>query len=272
MAADFNKPTVTDAYTLVPGQIRDNQAAAVTMHETDASANKPTGAKRLCDQGEVSRWASDAWNPMGSLVPTGVVMAWAHPTNTTPGGTVGDRFLWLQCAGQLISRETYSALFAVIGVTYGAGDGVTTFAVPNLVGRVIVHPDSAPIGGVGSTGGANTHTLTTAEMPAHAHGGTTGTQSANHTHGFTTSGASDGSHTHTLYSDIGGDSGTQMIRPDAWTAGTQFDITGGDHSHSGTTAGISADHAHEFTTGSAGSGGAHANLQPFLAMRYIIKT
>lgn len=62
------------------------------------------------------------------LVPTGCVQAFAG--STTPNG-------WLLCDGSAVSRETYAALFAVIGTTYGTGDGGTTFNVPNLVDKFI---------------------------------------------------------------------------------------------------------------------------------------
>ena len=62
------------------------------------------------------------------LVPTGCVQAFAG--QTTPTG-------WLLCDGSAVSRETYAALFSVIGATYGAGDGSTTFNLPNLVDKFI---------------------------------------------------------------------------------------------------------------------------------------
>jgi len=73
--------------------------------------------------------------------------------------------------GQAISRTTYAAFFAIIGTTFGAGDGSTTFNVPNLKGKVIVGYDSAQteFDTLGETGGAKTHTLTIAEMPSHTH-------------------------------------------------------------------------------------------------------
>ena len=91
---------------------------------------------------------------------------------------------WLLCYGQAISRTTYAALFAIIGTTYGSGDGSTTFNVPDLRGRVIAGQDdmggtsanrltdqSGGLDGdtLGDTGGSETHTLTAAEM-AHIHG------------------------------------------------------------------------------------------------------
>ena len=144
-------------------------------------------------------------------IPPGVMYIWSAAT--APSG-------WKLCDGSAISRTTFATLFAVIGTTYGAGDGSTTFNIPNLQSNV-------PIGAsgtyaLGSTGGEATHVLTTPEMPAH-------------THSFTSV---------------------------SFPSGTFF-VTG-----SGTTT-VTAPAS---TTGSTGGGGAHNNLQPYLALNYIIKT
>lgn len=91
---------------------------------------------------------------------------------------------WLLCYGQAISRTGYASLFAVCSTTYGVGDGSTTFNVPDLRGRVVAGQDdmggssanrltgvTGSVNGdtLGGTGGTETHTLVTAEMPAHTH-------------------------------------------------------------------------------------------------------
>ena len=79
---------------------------------------------------------------------------------------------WALCDGSAVSRTgVYAALFGAIGTTWGAGNGTTTFNLPNLKGRVLVGRDAAQteFDVLGETGGAKTHTLTTAEMPAHTH-------------------------------------------------------------------------------------------------------
>jgi microcystin-dependent protein len=78
---------------------------------------------------------------------------------------------WMFCDGSAVSRTTYSELFTAIGVTYGTGDGSTTFNLPDLRGRVPVGLDLTQIefNNLGAKGGEKTHLLTTAEMPAHNH-------------------------------------------------------------------------------------------------------
>lgn len=94
-----------------------------------------------------------------SEVPPGAITMWGGG-NVAPQG-------WHNCYGAAVSRATYAALFAAIGTTYGAGDGVSTFNLPHLGARFPLGRGSgrAP----GATGGAPTHTLTEAEMPRHFH-------------------------------------------------------------------------------------------------------
>lgn len=76
------------------------------------------------------------------------------------------------CAGQLLPISQYSALFALIGTTYG-GDGQTTFGLPDLRGRVPMHQGTGPgltTRTLGQSFGTETVTLTSAQMPAHGHG------------------------------------------------------------------------------------------------------
>ena len=73
---------------------------------------------------------------------------------------------WLYCDGQLLSIAENEVLFQLIGTTYG-GDGETTFALPDLRGRAPVHQGNGQI--LAETGGAESTTLSTAQMPAHGH-------------------------------------------------------------------------------------------------------
>ena len=88
------------------------------------------------------------------------------PYNFAPKG-------WAICDGALLPISQNTALFSLLGTTFG-GDGRTTFALPNLLGQVPVHagqgngPGLSPYP-LGQSGGSETVTLTSAQMPAHAH-------------------------------------------------------------------------------------------------------
>lgn len=198
-------------------------------------------------------------------VPTGSVQAFAG--STAPTG-------WLLCNGAAVSRTTYASLYTVIGTTYGAGDGSTTFNVPNLQDRVPVGSGSTYARG--ATGGAATVTLTTAQIPSHSHTLASGTVSTHsgHTHTVSGTAASDGSHTHSVNnqgtrSDILAGGGTTTAATGSGNTGS-----GGSHTHSvsGTAAsGGSHNHTLSGSTGTEGTGQAHDNLQPYLALPFIIK-
>lgn len=73
---------------------------------------------------------------------------------------------WALCNGQLLPISQNTALFSLLGTTYG-GDGQQTFALPNLQGRTAVHPGSGIV--LGQYADEESHTLTPAEMPMHTH-------------------------------------------------------------------------------------------------------
>lgn len=186
-----------------------------------------------------SSWARLPAGTAGYVLTTGGTGAdpsWTAAT--TPSGTVA-MFAgssaptgWLTCDGSAVSRTTYANLFSAISTTWGVGDGSTTFNVPDMRGR-------APIGvGTGSgltsralaaSGGAETHVLSEAEMPAHTHGPTSG--------------------------------GAEIWQRN-FGGGLDVDITLGAGNKDGAKS----------VTGVTGSSAAHANMQPWRALNFIIKT
>ena len=174
---------------------------------------------------------------------------------------------WLLCNGSAVSRTTYAALFAVLGIAYGAGDGSTTFNVPDRRGRFGIGVDGTytrgSTGGAasGTTSSAGSHnhtgltgstTLTIAQMPTHSHT----YQDPGHTHGNVPEKIAD--------VDRGGSSSLYNIDSNGQTASSTTNITinntggGTGHDHS-----ISTDGTHDHTV---------ATVPPYVASNFIIKT
>ena len=121
--------------------------------------------------------------PAGSIVATG---------GAVPAG-------WLECNGQTISRTTYSALYAAIGTAYGAGNGSSTFLVPDFQAKVIIGENSTFAMGPGAGSFASGGTITTASGSASLTTGTTTASTGGKDAGSVTvlNAASVGGHTHT---------------------------------------------------------------------------
>lgn len=73
---------------------------------------------------------------------------------------------WSRCDGQLLNITEYETLFNLLGTTYG-GDGTTTFALPNLQGKTMIHNDVTY--GIGQVGGEAQNTLSESQLPSHSH-------------------------------------------------------------------------------------------------------
>lgn len=220
--------TTTVTFTLPDGDGTSGQ-----FLQTDGSANLSWGTVAA-----------------SSLFAAGMIIPYAG--SSAPSG-------WLLSYGQAVSRSTYSDLFSAIGTTYGAGDGSTTFNLPDLRGRVVAGQDdmggtsadrltdqSGGLDGdtLGDTGGSETHTLTEAQMPAHTHSVTSVT-----VYGFTFSGDGPTGASGLSYASVGG-------------ADTVTEV--------GTTSGPST--SHTASLANTGSGSAHNNVQPTIILNYIIKT
>ncbi len=144
---------------------------------------------------------------------------------------------WAFCNGQLLPIAQNTALFSLLGTTYG-GDGRTTMGLPNLQGRAAMHPGRGPgltDRRLGQSGGAETVTLTEAQIPAHNHRAQTfGGQGTTNTPGNTVVVAQGQGRGAAIFSDSTANTGALRI----------LDNTGG--------------------------GQAHNNMQPYLVLNFII--
>jgi len=166
-----------------------------------------------------------------AVTPSGSVAAFAGDEISLPAG-------WLLCNGQAVSRTTFSALFAAIGTTYGVGNGTTTFNVPDLRGRAIVGKDNM--------GGTSANRLT--DPLADTLGGAYGAE----THLLTVTELP--AHTHTFNDKyVQNGTGGADLGPANTNNTSQFTNEAGR------------------TTGSAGSGLPHNNVQPSMTFNMMIK-
>ena len=182
---------------------------------------------------EATRYDFDGANLTGiEGIPTGTITPWSQ--STAPTG-------FLECAGAAVSRSTYAALFAVVGTTYGAGDGSTTFNLPDLQDKVAVHKSNNK--SFASSGGANEVTPT----------GNISGSTAN----ATLSTAQLASHNHPGQVIVGGNYNYVQSDGPSFQGGMGNTGSGSGHSHN-----MSANF----------SGSANSVLQPYLTLIYIIKT
>jgi microcystin-dependent protein len=160
-------------------------------------------------------------------VPTGGLVMW--PTGSAPSG-------FLLCTGAAVSRTTFAALFAIVGTTFGVGDGSTTFNLPNYTNRM-------PYGTtVGATGGS-----ADAVVVSHNHSASSAVSDPGHAHTFALFAPNGG----------GGNPGGDLNTSSPTTYGTNSAVTS-----------ISV----STTVNSAGVSGTNANLPPYLGINFIIKT
>ena len=212
--------------------------------------------------------------------PVGMVVPYAGAS--APGG-------WLLCDGQAVSRTAYPALFQVLGVTYGYGDGINTFNVPDL-------RECSPIG-VGTRGGGvythetytlgqfkddefklhnhacsgasidHTHNFTTGDMNQHS-SGSWGTRVSN----SKTNGTGNNNYTPYAYGNVSIDHIqhsylSQRPADDYYASRELYFTIDVQHQHKGTTGGMSVNHVHGI-----GWEGGNTTHGKHLGMNYIIKT
>jgi len=198
--------------------------------------------------------------------PAGIVMPFAG--SVAPEG-------YLLCDGSAVSRTDYATLFEVIGTTYGAGDGSTTFNVPDLSGRVVIGVSGTHA--LASTGGSETVTLSASELPAHSH------EVPQHGHGNDIE-VTTPELTHSITQPVArylspgscntGAGGAQnpFTSTNSAAATRSSNASVADHGAGACSVSGSIDASGDLTTTSTGGGDAHNNLQPYLILNYLIST
>jgi microcystin-dependent protein len=174
---------------------------------------------------------ANAIDPLG-VVPIGAMLMW--PTAVAPGG-------WLLMQGQKVAAATYPALAAMFGQ-----DGSGNVTIPDM-------RDTFPVGAgataLGTTGGAASVALSTAQLPSHAHGGLTGFRDRNQSHSHAISGQ-------WAILDVAQQATGTGPKAFAQSAITVDPTDPADHKH---------------TITAEGGGGAHENRPPFRAVNFIIR-
>jgi microcystin-dependent protein len=195
--------------------------------------------------------ATNGVRPVG-LTPVGTWVDYGGPADSFPPSLLGE---YLPLNGAAVSRSTYAALFALYGTTYGAGDGSSTFNVPDTRGRVAVGKDDMSGGGnaaritnaetgivstvLGATGGVQSVTLSTGQIPSHGHG----VSDPGHAHGYTAPGST------TTVNQTSNDRAVYWTANGATTASAYTGIS----------------------INNAGGGGSHVNVQPMIIINKMVR-
>ena len=151
------------------------------------------------------------------------------PFNFAPKG-------WAFCDGQILPLSQNTALFSLLGTTYG-GDGKSNFALPNMQGNAPMHPGQGPglsLHDLGETGGSETVTLLESEIP---------------------------SHSHTMKADVLDIADTNVVSPNA-----SYALSSGGTLYQSTGNAFLSDNA----LAPAGGDQPHNNLQPYLTLNFCI--
>lgn len=200
-------------------------AGSITFSDGAALQELPIGGAG--DNLQVSAGVP-AWVSASAAHEAGMIAAWAGTNGAIPAG-------WLLCDGSSVASATYPDLFTALGYTYG-GAGAN-FNLPDLV-DVFIRGQSTQ---TAATGGADSLTLTTAEMPSHTHT------------------VNDGGHNHAQRLRLGG-------------GGSYDGATSSATQNSNTTNSPTATNTTGITNSNTGGGGAFDNRPAYLEMQYIIKT
>lgn len=226
MASALTGSVASDGQTPMSGTL--NMTDNLITNVLDPVSAQDASTKSYTDDSIAAAVATiDAEIAAINSVKTGTIQMW--PTASAPTG-------YLLCAGSAVSRTTYAALFAIIGTTFGVGDGSTTFNLPDYTNRMAIGTGS--IAALAATGGSKDAIV------------------VSHTHTAT---VTDPGHTHAIPRKTA----TSSVTED-YVARGGGDVVADLPTNSNTT-GISVSNS---TTGSSGT---DANLPPYLGINFIIK-
>lgn len=212
-------------FNTTTGQMETYNGSAWTLAVNATSQGTSGQYLQSAGAGAAPTWATVVSVPTGSVIPYAGSSA---PTD------------WLLCSGAAVSRTTYAALFAIISTTYGAGDGSTTFNLPDMRGRLAA--------GVDNMGGTAANRITAAES------GITGTTlgAAGGAESVTLAIADIPSHSHNPQKNSSGSISSSIRTDGSFSSGSPTSFSP--------------------ATTSTGGGGSHSSTQPTMMLNYIIKT
>ena len=190
------------------------------------------------------------------------------------GSTAPAKFL--VCDGSAVSRSTYSDLFDIVGTVYGAGDGSSTFNLPDLSGRVAVGASNHRA--LGSTGGSESVVLQDTDLPIHSHS----LPAHSHTNNIEVSMPS---LSHTITQPVFTYAGPNGATTDGQYSGSSVygngstatnatrstNVAVADHPATPCTGSVTIADSDPFDSDSTGSSLPHNNMQPYITMSFIIQ-
>lgn len=266
---------------------------SLTIPHTIANGGAADGNEMGANFAAIKAWADTTDTAVSASVPVGQISLYGG--GVAPTG-------YLLCRGQEADRATYADLFAIVGTSYGVGDGSTTFNLPDLQGAFPVGMDSGitSLNGLGKTGGSMDAVVIdhTHSGPSHTHGfsattdNDTHTHDIDHDHGSANTG-SGGSHDHGSQGNgyATSDGGITQWYATATASALKLNFylatdSDGAHTHSfnmppftGSSDSDTHNHGVSGTTDAAGTGvtgstgvdGTELNMPPYLVVNFIIK-
>lgn len=253
LASEVNQ-NFDDLVTFANSSVVHRDGTKAFTGNVDFGANKATNlATPTASTDGVTKGYVDSYLPKGMITP--------YAGASAPSG-------WLLCDGSAVSRTTYADLFAVVGTTYGSGDGSTTFNLPDLRSKFVAGKGAAGWSDALAETGGSADAINVAHT--HTYSGTTASDS--HTHSVDppdtslNTGARDIRYWEGRTADVGG--ATFLVWQTSGATGVlDFKVnvssfTSGSDTHS---------HTYSGTTASSGSSGTDANLPPYVTLNHIIK-